>query len=98
MQVECGECAASYPAQGNLHERPTETNGVTEWGFRCPNCEAWSRTHYESVTLRGLRYKVTTAQHLYQKRQNPANWERYTRAREEFRSAFDALQKEMTTA
>lgn len=97
MLVECTVCKASYHAKGNLHERATETEGVSEWGFECPNCKAWSRTHYESVALRGLRHRVQSAQHIYQKRQNPANWQRYTGAREDFRKAFDALQKEMAT-
>lgn len=98
MRVECTECKATYHAKGNLHERATEKAGINEWGFLCPNCQAWQHTHYESVALRGLRNRVQSAQHIYQKRQNPANWERYTKARESFRQAFDALQKEMVTA
>jgi len=97
MLVECAACKASYHAKGNLHERATETTGVSEWGFRCPNCGAWSRTHYENATVRGLRHRVQTAQVLYTKRKNPASWQRYTDARESFRRAFDALQKEMVT-
>lgn len=97
MRLECTACKATYHDTGNLHERATDKPGITEWGFRCPNCGAWSRTHYESVALRGLRHRIKSAQHIYQKRQNPANWQRYTDAREKFREAFDALQKEMAT-
>jgi hypothetical protein len=97
MLVECTACKASYHAKGNLHERATEKAGISEWGFLCPNCQAWQHTHYENATVRGLRHRVQSAQVLYTKRQNPANWERYTKARESFRQAFDALQKEMVT-
>lgn len=97
MRLECTGCKATYHAKGNLHERATGSEGVTEWGFLCPVCGAWSRTHYESTALRGLRHRVQSAQLIYQKRQNPANWQRYTDAREAFRKAFDALQQEMAT-
>lgn len=97
MQIECTKCGATFGGQGNLIERATDKAGITEWGFLCPNCGSWAHTHYESVALRGQRYRVTMAQQIYTKQQSPANWERYTKARESFRKAFDALQKEMAT-
>lgn len=97
MQIECVECKATYHAKDNIHERTTDKPNVTAWGLVCPNCGAWQRTHYESPKLRGLRYQIKSAQFIYQKHQTPANWERYTKARDTFRQAFDALQQEMVT-
>lgn len=96
MQIECADCKATYHGPDNTQQRVTDKPNVTVWGLVCPNCGSWQRTHYDSAKLRGLRYKIKSAQLIYQKHQSPANWERYTKARTDFRTAFDALQKEMT--
>lgn len=92
--LECSKCKATF--SGGLKQRKTSTANVTEWGFTCPNCGAYFRTHYENTELSGLRFRVRSAQSIYQRNQNESNWNRYIEARERFRKAFDALQKEMT--
>lgn len=85
------ECRHEFVLARHIKRRSVEGADLTEHGFECPKCQAWTHTHFTNPALDQMRQKLEAVKLIYQRNKRLKVWEQYQKLQNEYKAAFDEL-------